>query len=70
MGVKPLALYDVDRVMVMEPMQGKLVSCQYDLGHIDLFGIPEVTSVFFSSGDSVAGDSLVFNQANQGFLCV
>ena len=43
--------------MVMEPMQGKLASCQFDLGRTDLFCVPEVTSVFFSSCDSVVGDS-------------
>ena len=42
----------------MEPMQGKLASSQFDLEHTDLFCIPEVTSVFFSSCDSVVGDSL------------
>ena len=56
--------------MVMEPMKGKLASYQFDLGHTDLFCIPEVTSVFFSSGDSDVGDSLEFNQANRGSLCV
>ena len=56
--------------MVMEPMQGKLASSQFDLGHTDLFCVPEVTSVFFSSCDSVVGDSLEFNQANGGSLCV
>ena len=56
--------------MVMEPMQGKLASSQFDLRHTDLFCVPEVTSVFFSSGDSVVGDSLEFNQANRGSLCV
>ena len=56
--------------MVMEPMQGKLSSSQFDLGHTDLFCVPEVTSVFFSSCDSVVGDSLGFNQANRGSLCV
>ena len=56
--------------MVMEPMQWKLASSQFDLGHTDLFFIPEVTSVFFSSCDSVLGDSLEFNQANRGSLCV
>ena len=56
--------------MVMEPMQGKLASCQFDLGHPDLFCIPEVRSVFFSSCDSVVGDSLEFSQANRGSLCV
>ena len=56
--------------MVMEPMQGKLASSQFDLWHIDLFCIPEVTSVFFSSCDSVVGDSVDFSQANRGSLCV
>ena len=56
--------------MVLEQMQGKLASSQFDLGHTDIFCIHEVTSVFFSSCDSVVGDSLEFNQANQGSLCV
>ena len=42
-GVKPLVLYVVDRGMVMEPMQGKLASSQFDLGYTELFGVPEVT---------------------------
>ena len=56
--------------MVMEPMQGKLASSQFDLGCTYVFCIPEVTSVIFSSGDSVVGDSLESNQANRGFLCI
>ena len=56
--------------MFMEPMQGKLPSSQFDLEHTDLFCVPEVTSGFFSSGDSVVGYSLEFNQANRGSLCV
>ena len=56
--------------MAMEPMQGKLASSQFDLWHTDLFCIAEVTSVFFSSSDSVVGDSLEFNQANRGSLRV
>ena len=56
--------------MVVEPMQGKFASSQFDLGHTDLFCLPEVTSLLFSSCDSVVGDSLEFNQANQGSLCV
>ena len=56
--------------MVMEPMQGKLASSQFDLGHTDLFCLPEVISVFFSSCDSVVVYSLEFNQANRGPLCV
>ena len=50
--------------MVMEPMQGKLASSQFDLGYTKLFCLPEVTSVFFLSSDSDVSDSLEFNQAN------
>ena len=53
----------------MEPRQGKLASSHFDLGYAKLFCIPEVTSVF-SSCDSVLQDSLEFNQANRGSLCV
>ena len=56
--------------MVMEPMRGKLAPAQFDLGHTDLFCIPEVTSVFSSSCDSVVGDSLEFSRANRASLCV
>ena len=56
--------------MVMEAMEGKLASSQIDFGYTEQFCIPEVTSVFFSSCDSVVGDSLEFNQANQGSLRV
>ena len=63
-GVKPLVLYDVDRGLVMEKMQWKLASSQFYFGYTEQFCIPGVTSVFFSSCDSVVGDPLVFNQAN------
>ena len=56
--------------MVLEPWKGKLASSEFHLGHTNLFCVPEVTSVFFSSCDSVFGDSLEFNQANGGSLCV
>ena len=56
--------------MVMEPTQGKLASSQFDLVHSNLFCVHEVTSVIFSSCDSVVGDSLEFNPANRGSLCV
>ena len=56
--------------MVMEPMQVKLPSSQFDLGHTNLFCFPELISGFFSSCDSVFGESLEFNQANRGSLCV
>ena len=51
--------------MVMEPMHGKLATAQFYLRHTDLFCVPQVTSVFFSSCDSVVGYSLEFNQANR-----
>ena len=70
MGVKPLVLYAEDRGRVMEHMQGKLASSQFDLGNTDLFCVPEQTSGFFLSCDSVVADSLEFIQANRGFLCV
>ena len=56
--------------MLMKQPQGKLASSQFDLGHTDLFCVPVVTSVFFLSCDSVFADSLEFNQANLGSLCV
>ena len=65
-GVKPLVLYDVDRGVVMEPIKGKLASSQFDFGYTKQFCIIGVTSVFFSSCDSVVGDSLEFSQANRG----
>ena len=70
MGVKPLVLYYVDRGVVMETIQGKFASSQFDFGYSEQFCNPGVTSVFFSSCDSVVGDSLEFNQANQGSLYV
>ena len=69
-GVKPLVLYDVYRGVVIDKMQGKLASSQFDFGYTEQFCIPGVTSVFFSSCDSVIGDSLEFNQANRGSLRV
>ena len=51
-------------------MQGKLASSQIDFGYTEQFCIPGVTSVFFSSCDSVAVDSLEFNQAKRGSIRV
>ena len=42
----------------MEPMKGKWASSRVDLEYTELFCIPEVTSVFISSGDSVLGDTI------------
>ena len=68
--VKTLVLYDVENGIAMEPMKGKWASFRVDLGYPKLFCIPEVTSMFFSSCDSVLGDSLVFLQANRVSLRV
>ena len=43
----------MDRGVVMEPMQGKLASSQFDFGYTELFCVPGMTSVFFWSCDSV-----------------
>ena len=56
--------------MVMETMQGKLASSQFDLVYTELFCVPEVTSVFFYSCECIPRDSLEFNQANRGSLHV
>ena len=68
--VKPLVLYSVEHGIAMEPMKGKLASSRIDLGYIELFCIPEVTSVFIWSCDSVLGQFLVFHQENRGSLRV
>ena len=54
----------------MDSMKGKCASSCVDLGYTNQFCVPEVTSEFFSSCDSLVGDSLGFNQANRGSLCV
>ena len=38
----------MDHGVVLEPMQGKLASSQFDFGYTEQFCIPWVTSVFFS----------------------
>ena len=48
MGVKPLILYDVDHGVVMEAMQWKSASSQFDFGYTEQFCLPGVTSVFSS----------------------
>ena len=68
--VKPLVLYDVKHGIAMEPMKGKWASSRVYFWYTELFCIPEVTSVFISSCDSVLGDSLVFYQENRGSLRV
>ena len=66
--VKRLVLYAVEHGIAMEQMRGKWASSCVDFGYTDLFCIPELTSEFFSSCDSVLGDSLEFYQENRGYL--
>ena len=68
--VKTLVVYDVEWEIAMDAMKGKCASSWVNLGYTNQFCFPEVTSVFFSSCDSLVGDSLEFNQANWGSLCV
>ena len=56
--------------MAMYSMKEKCASSCVDLGYTNQFCVPEVISVFFSSCDILVGDSLEFNQANRGSLCV
>ena len=50
--------------------EGKWASSCVGFGYTDLFCIPELTSEFISSSDSVLGDSLVLYQENRGSLRV
>ena len=56
--------------ITMEQMSAKWASSCVDFGYTKLFCIPELTSEFISSCDSVLGDSLVFYQENRGSLRV
>ena len=68
--VKPLVLYAVEHGIAMEQMRWKWASSCVDFGYTELLSIPELTSEFISSCDSVLGDSLVFYQENWGSLPV
>ena len=63
-------VYDVEWETAMDSMKGKCASSCADLRYTNQFCVPEVTSVFFSSYDSVVGDSLEFNHANRANFCV
>ena len=68
--VKTLVVYHVEWETAMASMKRKRASSWLDLGYTNQFCVPEVTSVFISFCDSLVGDSLEFNQANRGSLCV
>ena len=63
-------MYDVEREMALEPMQGNQTSSPVDLGYTELFHLPALTAVSFYMCDSVRGDFLEFHQANEGSLRV
>ena len=44
---RPIVLYDGEWDITLKPMQGNWSSFQVDLGYIELFDIPVVTSVSF-----------------------
>ena len=62
--VKPLVLYAVEHGVAMQQRRGKWASACDDFGYTELFCIPELTSEFISSCDSVLGNSLVLYQEN------
>ena len=62
--MKPLVLYAVEHGIAKEQMKWKLDSSCVDFSYTELFCIPELTSEFISSCDSVLGDSLLFCQEN------
>ena len=68
--VKALVLYALELGIAMEQMRGNWDSSCVDFGYTELFCIPELTSEFISSCDSVLGDSVVFYQENRGSLRV
>ena len=67
MEVKPLVLYAVEHGIAKEQMSGEWASSCVDFGYIELFCIPDLTSEFISSCDSVLGDPLVFYPENRGY---
>ena len=54
----------------MVPMQGKFTSSQFHLGYTEIFCIPKVTLLFFSSCDSVVGDSLGQSSKSRLLICL
>ena len=62
--MKPLVLYAVEHGIAKEQLRGTWASSGVHFEYTELFCIPELTSDFISSCDSVLGDSLVFYQEN------
>ena len=66
----PLLLYAVEHGIAIEQVRGKWASSCVDFGYTEQFCIPDLTSEFISTSDSVLGDSLVFYQENRVSLHV
>ena len=64
--VKPLVLFDGERVIALELMQGNWASSRVDVGYRELFCPPAVTSGSLKTCDSVLEDSLECHQGSQG----
>ena len=70
MEVKPLVVFDGERGMALEPMQGNRHSSRVYLVCTELSRVALVTSGSLWTCDSVLGDSLDFHQASQSSLHV
>ena len=68
--IKPAYVFDWENAIALDRMQGNQASSQFEFGYIEIFCVPGVTSVFFLFCDSVFGDSLELNHANQESLPV
>ena len=68
--VKPLVVFDGERRMALEPMQGNRASSRCDLGYTELFRVPVGISGSISTCESILGDSLEFHQGSQGSFLV
>ena len=66
--VKKLVVYDVDRGGVMEPMQVKLASSQFNFGYTEQFCITWVTSLSFSSCEKKYEPAFKPLQGNPAFF--
>ena len=68
--VKQFVVFDGERGMAPETMQGNQTTSRLDLGHTDLFPVGAVTSGSLETCDSVLVDTVSFHQGSQGFFRV
>ena len=60
----------MEQGIALDPIEGSRAASRVDLGYTEKFHIPLVTSVSFVTSEGLLGDSLEFQQANQGALHV